>query len=115
MTAITHPDDNAHGRTCPFCGLTDIPGYADTCPACGRPLDSPSGVLSVPPLGPNPSAVLIKWLVPDGARVEADQPLCELETENANADLPSPRAGTLHHVKREGDVVRPGDEIARII
>ena len=59
-------------------------------------------------------AVLIKWHKADGASVTADEPLCELETDKANVDVPSPGAGVLRRVTAEGATVHIGETIARI-
>src|SRR5215831_7501527 len=39
-----------------------------------------------------------KWLVKPGDRVGRDQPLAEIETDKANADLPSPIAGIVREL-----------------
>lgn len=43
-----------------------------------------------------------RWLVKVGQRVEAHQPLVEMETDKAVVELPSPRAGTIRELR--GDV-----------
>jgi 2-oxoglutarate dehydrogenase E2 component (dihydrolipoamide succinyltransferase) len=69
----------------------------------------------VPPLGESVTqAILLKWHTPDGAQVKVDQPLCELETDKANADIEALAAGVIRHVKKEGDTVGVGEVIARI-
>ena len=59
-------------------------------------------------------ATLARWLRPDGSIVAADEPLCELETDQATAVLAAPTAGVLRHLAREGDTVSAGDEVTRI-
>ena len=59
-------------------------------------------------------ATLVRWLKPDGAFVHEDEPICELETDKANVDLPADATGVLRHLMREGDAVTPDSEIARI-
>ena len=45
----------------------------------------------VPPLGESVTqAILIKWHKGDGAQAAMDEPLCELETDKANVDIPAP-------------------------
>jgi pyruvate/2-oxoglutarate dehydrogenase complex dihydrolipoamide acyltransferase (E2) component len=61
-----------------------------------------------------PVATLVRWYVPNGAKVEADQPVCEIETEQASADIAAPRAGILLRLQFEGDTIHPGDRIAEI-
>ncbi len=44
--------------------------------------------VKVPPLGESvKQATLLKWHKQDGEAVKVDEPLCELETDKANADL----------------------------
>ena len=71
--------------------------------------------VDIPGLGDSVrEAVLIKWHKADGAQVMADEPLCELETDKANVDVPSPGAGVLRRVKPEGATVQIGETVARI-
>jgi 2-oxoglutarate dehydrogenase E2 component (dihydrolipoamide succinyltransferase) len=59
-------------------------------------------------------AVLVRWIKADGDPVQADEPICELETDKANLDLPAPASGVVHTLKPEGESVRIGETIARI-
>jgi 2-oxoglutarate dehydrogenase E2 component (dihydrolipoamide succinyltransferase) len=59
-------------------------------------------------------AVLLRWIKKDGDTVAVDEPIVELETDKANADLPAPAAGVLRVVKNPGDTVQVGETIARI-
>src|SRR5687767_9064343 len=71
--------------------------------------------VEVPTLGESVTqAILISWHKNDGEQVAAGEPLCELETDKANVDVPSPSAGVLRRVKNEGETVRVGEVIARI-
>src|SRR5688500_18939636 len=71
--------------------------------------------VQVPGLGESVSeAVLVKWHRSDGERVNADEPLAELETDKANVDVPAPAAGVLKRLKKEGETVKIGDTIASI-
>jgi 2-oxoglutarate dehydrogenase E2 component (dihydrolipoamide succinyltransferase) len=71
--------------------------------------------VDIPVLGESVrEAVLIKWHKSDGETVSKDEPLCELETDKANVDVPSPAAGVLRRVKEEGQTVLIGETIARI-
>ncbi len=50
------------------------------------------------------------WHIPVGGRVEADQPIVEVETDKAVTDMPSPFAGTvLHHGAAEGEALAVGE------
>jgi 2-oxoglutarate dehydrogenase E2 component (dihydrolipoamide succinyltransferase) len=71
--------------------------------------------IQIPSLGDSVSeAVLLKWHKKDGDAVAMDEPLCELETDKANVDLPSTAAGILRRVAKEGQTVRVGDTIATL-
>jgi 2-oxoglutarate dehydrogenase E2 component (dihydrolipoamide succinyltransferase) len=71
--------------------------------------------VDIPALGESVrEAVLIKWHKSDGDSVSKDEPLCELETDKANVDVPSPAAGVLRRAKEEGQTVQIGETIARI-
>lgn len=71
--------------------------------------------LEVPPLGESVTqATLISWHKKDGEYVNIDEPVCELETDKANVDIPAKAAGILRHAKNVGDTVRVGEVIARI-
>ena len=69
----------------------------------------------VPAMGESiTEAVIVRWLKADGEAVAMDEPICELETDKANVDLPSPAAGTLRPLAQPGATVRVGELIARI-
>lgn len=71
--------------------------------------------VKIPPLGESVTqAVLLKWHKVDGDRVSRDEPLCELETDKANVDVPSPADGVIHLQSKEGDEVQIGQEIASV-
>lgn len=71
--------------------------------------------VQIPPLGESVSeAVIAKWLKEDGAAVKTDEPVCELETDKANVELPSPGNGVLRHTAKAGDTVKIGDVVAEI-
>ncbi|HRN93086.1 MAG: 2-oxoglutarate dehydrogenase complex dihydrolipoyllysine-residue succinyltransferase [Chitinophagales bacterium] len=57
---------------------------------------------------------LSKWLVKSGDYVELDQPICELETDKASQELPSPVAGVVTLVANEGDDIKVGGLLAKI-
>ena len=51
--------------------------------------------VEIPELGESVTeAILVEWLKAEGDRVEVDEPICVIETDKADAKLPSPRAGT---------------------
>jgi pyruvate dehydrogenase E2 component (dihydrolipoamide acetyltransferase) len=49
---------------------------------------------------------VVRWLKPPGARVEAGEPVLELETEKALAEVTAPESGILHPVAEPGELVR---------
>src|SRR5205809_4727920 len=71
--------------------------------------------VQVPGLGESVSeAVLLKWHKNDGDLVKTDEPICELETDKANVDVPSPGTGVIKRTKPEGAKVHIGETIATI-
>src|SRR5579872_7417524 len=69
----------------------------------------------VPNLGESvKQAKLLKWHKHDGDAVKTDEPLCELETDKANVDVPAQSSGVIHLKKREGDTVDVDEVIAEI-
>jgi 2-oxoglutarate dehydrogenase E2 component (dihydrolipoamide succinyltransferase) len=57
---------------------------------------------------------IARWLKPDGAAVQRDEPVCELETDKATAEVPAPAAGVLKHAAKEGDTVSIGAVIGSV-
>jgi 2-oxoglutarate dehydrogenase E2 component (dihydrolipoamide succinyltransferase) len=71
--------------------------------------------VKVPSLGESvKQATLLKWHKQDGEAVKVDEPLCELESDKANADLNAEVAGVLRRKKKEGETVEVGEVIAEI-
>src|SRR5262245_18446724 len=71
--------------------------------------------VQIPTLGESVTeGVIVRWLKADGDVVRADDALLELETDKANVELPSPGAGTLRRLKKEGETVRVGEVVAQI-
>ncbi len=70
----------------------------------------------VPELGESiTEATIAVWLKQPGDFVAADEPLCELETDKATLEMPSPKAGVLSEiVVAEGEDVEVGALIARL-
>lgn len=58
-------------------------------------------------------ATIIKWLVTEGQRVEADEPIIEIATDKVDSEVPAPEVGIiLKLLVNEGDVVAVGQPIA---
>lgn len=71
--------------------------------------------IKVPTVGESISEVtLVKWLKADGAWVERDELICELESEKATFELNAEQAGILHTVAKEGDTLNIGDLACQI-
>lgn len=72
--------------------------------------------LVVPSLGESiTEAVIGKWLVGVGGRVDADEPVVDLETDKITVQMPSPVSGALTEQKYAvGDTVRVGDIIGQV-
>ena len=71
--------------------------------------------VEIPSMGESVSEViLLEWLKGDGERVEQDEPLCVLETDKANVELPSPASGTLKHLQSTDTTLAIGAVVAEI-
>ncbi len=56
-----------------------------------------------------------KWLKEDGARVEKDDMIVELETDKATVEIAAEASGRLEILVQEGETVSVGDVIGRIV
>src|ERR671920_1680453 len=71
--------------------------------------------IKVPTVGESISEVtLVKWLKSDGAYVERDEVIAELESEKATFEVNAEQAGVLKTVGKEGDTLLIGDVVAQI-
>jgi 2-oxoglutarate dehydrogenase E2 component (dihydrolipoamide succinyltransferase) len=71
--------------------------------------------IKVPVVGESISEVtLLKWTKADGAWVERDEVIAELESEKATFEINAEQAGLLKHGAKEGDTIRIGDVVAHI-
>lgn len=62
------------------------------------------------------SGTIIRWLVREGAVVKERQPIVEVETDKAIAEVEAPASGVLRGIRAgEGDVVPVGEVIAVVI
>lgn len=60
------------------------------------------------------SGQVVRWLVDDGARVEAGQMVVEIETDKATAEVEAPASGVLMIAAAEGDTLEVGGLLAEI-
>jgi 2-oxoglutarate dehydrogenase E2 component (dihydrolipoamide succinyltransferase) len=71
--------------------------------------------IRIPPLGESINeATLVRWLKEDGAHVEADEVVLELETEKAAMEVQAETSGRLKIVVPAGSQVTPGTVVGRI-
>ncbi|WP_201985637.1 2-oxoglutarate dehydrogenase complex dihydrolipoyllysine-residue succinyltransferase [Hymenobacter rubidus] len=92
-------------------GGTPEGGAAPAAPAAG----GGSVEMKIPAVGESITEVTVaKWLKPDGAQVERDEVIAELESDKATFELPAEAAGTLRHAVKEGETISIGATIARI-
>jgi len=71
--------------------------------------------IKVPTVGESITEVtLLKWTKPEGAYVDRDEVIAELESEKATFEVNAEQAGTLHHKATEGDSILIGAILADI-
>ena len=71
--------------------------------------------IKVPAVGESISEVtLVKWLKQEGAYVERDEVIAELESEKATFEVNAEKAGVLKPIGKEGDTLKIGDVVAQI-
>ena len=80
-------------------------------PATGNSID-----VMVPTLGESVTeATVSTWFKAEGDTVEADEMLCELETDKVSVEVPAPSAGTLTKIiAKEGDTVQAAGKLAEM-
>jgi 2-oxoglutarate dehydrogenase E2 component (dihydrolipoamide succinyltransferase) len=71
--------------------------------------------IKVPSVGESISeGTIARWLKAEGARVKAEEPIFELETEKATTQVPAPADGTLHIEVPEGETVAIGAVVGHV-
>lgn len=71
--------------------------------------------IKIPTVGESITEVTVgSWMVEDGAVVEMDDPICELESEKATFELNAEVGGVLKQMAKEGDTLQIGDIIGTI-
>ena len=70
----------------------------------------------VPVLGESiTEATVSKWLKNEGDKVDADEPVVELETDKVNLEVPSPISGVLTNIdSKDGSVVEVGSLLGSV-
>jgi 2-oxoglutarate dehydrogenase E2 component (dihydrolipoamide succinyltransferase) len=91
------------------------PAPAASSPAPAAPADGKTIDVVVPAVGESISEVTIaSWSKKDGDTVKMDEVICELESDKATFELPSPESGVLTIVAQAGQVVPIGGVVAKI-
>lgn len=71
--------------------------------------------IKIPAVGESISEVTVgQWLAEDGAFVQMDDPICELESEKATFEVNAEIAGILTHKAKAGDTLEIGEVIGTI-
>src|SRR5437588_1730989 len=71
--------------------------------------------IKVPSVGESVTeGTVSRWLKRDGEQVRSGEPVLELETEKATAEVPAPASGTLRVGASEGATVAVGAVVGRI-
>ena len=60
------------------------------------------------------SGVIATWTIEDGAYVERDETVLELETDKVTMEVPAPASGVVKHSAAEGDEVDVGASVGEI-
>jgi len=58
---------------------------------------------------------IVEWLIVDGAKVEAGQPLFSLESEKSVTEIEAPASGTLRIKVPAGELHPVGTELGEIV
>jgi len=75
----------------------------------------PAVDVRIPALGESiTEGVIVRWIKDDGAAVQTDDALLELETDKASVEIPAEQAGVLRILKAAGSTVQVGDVVAHI-
>lgn len=71
--------------------------------------------IKIPTVGESIAEVTVgQWLIDEGAFVDMDDPICELESEKATFELNAEVAGVVTFKVKEGDTLKIGDVVAEI-
>ncbi|MGI3169176.1 2-oxoglutarate dehydrogenase complex dihydrolipoyllysine-residue succinyltransferase [Pseudooceanicola sp. C21-150M6] len=89
---------------------------AEAAPNGGKSGGGETVKVMVPALGESVTeATIATWFKKEGDTVEADEMLCELETDKVSVEVPAPAAGVLSKIlKGEGDTVEAGGQLAEM-
>ncbi|GAA3998266.1 hypothetical protein GCM10022408_06290 [Hymenobacter fastidiosus] len=97
----------------PAGGAASAPAAAAAAPAASA--GGATVEMKIPTVGESITEVTVaKWLKEDGAQVQRDEIIAELESDKATFELPAESAGTLRHGAKEGETIAIGAVVARI-
>ncbi|SMB94842.1 2-oxoglutarate dehydrogenase E2 component [Hymenobacter roseosalivarius DSM 11622] len=103
------------GSTAGSADTPTAPAAGDSAPAASGATGGEVKEMKIPAVGESITEVTVsKWLKADGAQVERDEVIAELESDKATFELPAEAAGTLRHAAQEGQTIAIGTVIARI-
>ncbi|CAN6278663.1 unnamed protein product [Urochloa humidicola] len=110
--------EGVHRYSKPTCGRNLLPN-ASPYQLWSRPFASENGDLVeavVPFMGESVTdGTIANFLKKPGDRVEADEPIAQIETDKVTIDVASPEAGVIEKfIASEGDTVTPGTKVAVI-
>ncbi|MEL6647396.1 MAG: biotin/lipoyl-containing protein, partial [Pseudomonadota bacterium] len=93
---------------------SEAPPTASEAPAAQNATGSMD--VMVPTLGESVTeATVSTWFKAEGDTVEADEMLCELETDKVSVEVPAPASGTLTKIiAKEGDTVQAAGKLAEL-
>ncbi len=98
--------------------VVETPAIAEAPKAESQPVATVTGIVIdviVPAVGESISEVTIaSWSKKDGDTIRMDEVICELESDKATFELPSPENGVLTIVAQAGQVVPIGGVVAKI-
>ncbi|MFT5884694.1 MAG: 2-oxoglutarate dehydrogenase E2 component (dihydrolipoamide succinyltransferase) [Arcticibacterium sp.] len=96
--------------------ISPAPVKQETAPAASKSKATGETIeVKVPSVGESITEVtLSSWTKSNGDFVEMDEIICELESDKATFELPSPSQGILNIIAEEGAVLPVGDIVAKI-
>ncbi len=105
----------AAGASAPTAEAAPAAAPAAAAPAPAAEAPTQTIEITVPAVGESITEVTVSnWVKKSGDTVGLDEIICELESDKATFELPSPQAGVLTVVAQEGDVVAIGGVLAKL-
>ncbi|MDZ4375295.1 MAG: lipoyl domain-containing protein [Phenylobacterium sp.] len=60
-------------------------------------------------------ATVVEWLVPQGGRVSAGDPVLTIETDKTTIDIEAEATGEVHHHVEQGVTLAPGEVVGWLV